>query len=632
MEGGQRERAGPLIESLSIEDLGIIESAELRFGPGLTALTGETGAGKTMVLTSLGLLLGQRAEASVVRAGAQRALVEGDFLTDPDSPAGRRAAEAGAELDDDLLIATRSVPAEGRSRAHLGGRSVPSTVLAEVGSRLVAVHGQADQLRLRSAAAQRAALDSLGGLEHAALCRRYAQAYRRRASAAEELAQWQAGSRARAEEAARLRAWLEAIEAVDPAPAEDTDLEAEASRLEHAEDLRLAATAAAAALTADADPAAASVGADTVDVSSLIAAAARALAAVDGVDPALTELAGRVRQLGILSADIGADLGAYLSGLDADPARLAWVNQRRAELTRLCRETGGATEPIDGVDALLDWGQRAADRLARIDGPADGAEALGQTLAEAQAELDATASELSAARARLAERLQEAVTAELAGLRMSGARLVVGLEALDEPGPTGAEAVSLLLSPHPGATPMPLGKGASGGELSRIMLALEVVLADATMAGPTPDAEDGGAAPDRQHARTFVFDEIDAGVGGKAAREIGRRLARLARSHQVIVVTHLAQVAAWADTHLVVHKETPGEGGALEGAEGTDVADGTAGASTGTRITRTRVTHVTGAERERELARMLSGHDDSEAALRHAAELLAEAGMAESSA
>lgn len=622
MAGGQRERAGPLIESLSIEDLGIIESAELRFGPGLTALTGETGAGKTMVLTSLGLLLGQRAEAAVVRAGAQRALVEGAFLTDPDSPAGRRAAEAGAELDDDLLIATRAVPAEGRSRAHLGGRSVPSSVLAEVGSRLVAVHGQADQLRLRSAAAQRAALDSLGGPEHAALCRRYAHAYRRRARAAEDLAQWQAGSRARAEEAARLRAWLEAIEAVDPVPGEDRALEAEAGRLEHAEDLRLAATAAAAALTADADPAAG--GSEAVDVASLIAAAGRALAGVDGLDPALTELAARVRQLGILSADIGADLGSYLSGLDADPARLAWVNQRRAELTRLCRETGGAAERIDDVDALLEWGRRAADRLARIDGPVDGAEALNQALTEAQAELGATATELSAARARLAERLQESVTVELEGLRMNGARLVVGLEELDEPGPTGAEAVSLLLSPHPGATPMPLGKGASGGELSRIMLALEVVLADSTVAGPVPGARDGGgAAPDREHARTFVFDEIDAGVGGRAAREIGRRLARLARSHQVIVVTHLAQVAAWADTQLVVRKETQGDESAPDGADHPGA---------GTRITRTRVTRVTGAERERELARMLSGHDDSEAALRHAAELLAEASMAESSA
>ncbi|ARD41554.1 DNA repair protein RecN [Actinomyces gaoshouyii] len=609
-----------MIESLSIEDLGIIESAELRFGPGLTALTGETGAGKTMVLTSLGLLLGQRAGASVVRTGARRALVEGVFLTDPDSPAGRRAAEAGAELDDDLLIATRAVPAEGRSRAHLGGRSVPSSVLAEVGSRLVAVHGQADQLRLRSAAAQRAALDSLGGSEHAALCRRYAHAYRQRARAAEELAQWRAGAQARAEEAARLRAWLEAIEAAAPAPGEDSALEAEAGRLEHAEDLRLAATAAAAALTADADPAAG--GSEAVDVASLIAAAGRALAGVDGLDPALTELAARVRQLGILSADIGADLGSYLSGLDADPARLAWVNQRRAELTRLCRETGGAAEQIDGVDALLKWGRGAADRLARIDGPSDGAEELRQALTEAQAELEATAAELSAARAGLAERLQESVTVELEGLRMSGARLVVGLEALDEPGPTGAESVSLLLSPHPGATPMPLGKGASGGELSRIMLALEVVLADATMTEPALGAQDGGAAPDREHARTFVFDEIDAGVGGKAAREIGRRLARLARGHQVIVVTHLAQVAAWADTHLVVHKETPAGGGAPDGADHPGDA----------RITRTRVTRVSGGERERELARMLSGHDDSEAALRHAAELLAEASMAESSA
>ena len=617
-----------MIESLHIEGLGVIETADLLLSPGLTALTGETGAGKTMVLTSLGLLLGRRAEASVVRAGAERALVEGAFALDPGSRAAERARQAGAEFDDDLLLASRTVPAAGRSRAHLGGRAVPSSVLADVGSHLVSVHGQSDQLRLRSASAQRSALDNLGGPEHAAVCRRYARAYRARSQAAEALGRWRAEARARREEADRLRGWLEMLAEVAPDSGEDHALTIEAERLDHAEDLRLAVGAAHAALVGQEDAAAG----EQADVAALLACAQRALTGAQGLDDALAELAERTRQLGILAADVAADLGEYLTRLDADPARLAWIQDRRGELAGACREIGGADVELDDVDALLAWGRAAAERLAEIDGSAGGAAALEQALADAQADLDEAAGELSAARRALAQRLETAVTAELDGLQMKGARLVVELEALDEPGPTGAEAVSLLLSPHPGATPMPLGKGASGGELSRIMLALEVVLADATIAGPTPDAEDGGAAPDRQHARTFVFDEIDAGVGGKAAREIGRRLARLARSHQVIVVTHLAQVAAWADTHLVVHKETPGEGGALEGAEGTDVADGTAGASTGTRITRTRVTHVTGAERERELARMLSGHDDSEAALRHAAELLAEAGMAESSA
>lgn len=593
-----------MIESLHIEDLGVIEQTDLLLSPGLTALTGETGAGKTMVLTSLGLLLGQRAGTAVVRAGAERALVEGAFTLDPASRAAARARQAGAELDDDLLLASRTVPATGRSRAHLGGRAVPSSVLADVGSHLVSVHGQADQLRLRSAAAQRAALDGLGGAEHAGLCRRYAEAYRARREAAEALEQWRAGAQARREEADRLRGWLEALDAVGPRPGEDRELTAEAERLDHAEDLRLAAGTARAALVGQED----AVDAGQADASALLAVAQRALDGAPGNDEALTELAGRTRQLGILVADAAADLGEYLESLDADPARLARIQDRRGELARACREIGGASTELDDVNALLGWGRRASARLAEIEDPAEGATAPQQALADAQADLDEAAGRLSAARRTLACRLETAVTAELEGLQMAGARLVVELEPLDEPGPTGAEAVSLLLAAHPGAPALPLGKGASGGELSRIMLALEVVLADATGAPPEGTAT--------AHQRTFVFDEIDAGVGGRAAREIGRRLARLAQRHQVVVVTHLAQVAAWAHTQLVVVKETP-DAVAPEGAGPDD--PGTAGG------TRTRVVQVVGSERVTELARMLSGHERSEAALRHAAELLEEA-------
>ena len=598
-----------MIESLHIEDLGVIEQADLLLSPGLTALTGETGAGKTMVLTSLGLLLGQRAEATIVRTGAERALVEGSFAIDPASRAAARVGQAGGELDDDLLLASRTVPATGRSRAHLGGRAVPSSVLTEVGSQLVSVHGQADQLRLRSGAAQRAALDSLGGGEHAALCRRYAEAYRARREAAEALDRWRDGTQARQEESDRLRGWLEALETVDPSPGEDRELTVEAERLDHAEDRRLAAGTARTALVGQEDAAAT----DQIDASSLIAAAQRALAGAPD-DEALVELAGRTHQLGILATDIAADLGEYLASLEADPARLAWIQDRRGELARACREIGGASTRLDDVDALLAWGRRAAARLAELEDPGDSAAALEQALVDAQTDLDEVADRLTAARRVLAERLETAVTSELDGLQMQGARLVVDLEPLDEPGPTGAEAVSLLLAPHPGAPALPLGKGASGGELSRIMLALEVVLADAADRAPTGDA--GGPPRAATHQRTFVFDEIDAGVGGRAAREVGRRLARLARRHQVVVVTHLAQVAAWADSQLVVVKETPGAV-AVEGSGPDD--PGTAGG------TRTRVVRVAGSERVVELARMLSGHERSEAALQHAAELLEEA-------
>ncbi|MDU7427166.1 MAG: DNA repair protein RecN [Actinomyces urogenitalis] len=590
-----------MIESLRIEDLGVIEEAELTLSPGLTALTGETGAGKTMVLTSLGLLLGERAESTVVRAGADRTVVEGSFVLDQHSRAAARAQEAGAELDEDLLIASRTVPAQGRSRAYLGGRSVPSAVLSEVGAELVSVHGQADQLRLRSAAAQRSALDSLGGAEHLARCRSYAQAYRAYQDAAQRLRQWREGAAARAEEVARLRGWLEAIEELDPAPGEDAALTEEATRLDHAEDLRRAAAVARTALAGDDDALAAQA-----DALSLLAEAERAIAPVAEVDKALGELGARVERLSIEAADVAAELGEYLAGLDADPARLAWVQDRRGELARACREIGGAHEEIEDADALLAFAERAAARLEVLDGPTDTGSALSQEVEQARELLYTRAGELSAARAQLAELLRERVTSELEGLQMKGSRLVVVLDRLDEPGPTGAESVTLQLVSHPGAPALPLGKGASGGELSRIMLALEVVLAEASTDG---------------YRRTLVFDEIDAGVGGRAAGEIGRRLARLARSHQVVVVTHLAQVAAWADTQLVVRKEQAQDSHRQQAQASNGVVPG---------LTRTTVLPVNGPERVRELARMLSGHDDSDSALRHAAELLEEAHVAES--
>ena len=597
-----------MIESLHIEDLGVIEEADLVLSPGLTALTGETGAGKTMVLTSLGLLLGQRAESTIVRAGAERALVEGVFTLDGDSPAIRRAAEAGAELEDDELIVSRTVPASGRSRAHLGGRAVPSAVLSEVGAHLVSVHGQGDQFRLRSTSAQRRALDCLGGREHAALCRRYAEAYRARQAAAEALEEWRTGARARRAEATRLRSRLAAVERLDPGPGEDARLAAEAARLERAEDLRRAASAARAALAGDEE----AVVSQAPDVLALVAAAERALAPVHDVDPVLSTLARRMRRLAIDSADIAAELGEYLDSLDADPERLARVQDRRAALTRVLREVGDG-ERLEDVDALLALRARIAERLAELDGPQDASEALTGALAEADERLDRCAAELSAARRALGERLEEAVTGELEGLRMRGARLSVAFEPLAEAGPTGAETVTLLLTAHPGAPALPLGKGVSGGELSRIVLALEVVLAEA-------GEHEREAAGTR---RTLVFDEVDSGVGGRAALEVGRRLARLARSTQVVVVTHLAQVAAWAAAQLVVRKEqAPAGDGAGGGGAGPGLTGGT----------RTRVVAVEGAEREKELARMLSGHEDSDAALRHAAELLEEAAVAQSQA
>ncbi len=576
-----------MIETISIENLGVIAQAELPLGPGLTALTGETGAGKTMVLTSLKLLLGSKADPAIVRAGTQRCVVEGAFALEEDAKCIQIAQEAGCEIEDDLLLASRVVPATGRSRAHLGGRAVPASVLGQVGSRLVSIHGQADQLRLRTAAAQRRALDAVGGSEHEQLCRQYSTCYRAWTQARQDLENWREQALAREGEIAGLRHALEQLEALDPKPGEDQALAEEASRLENLDLLRSGAAQAANAISGD------ELNDDVANVIALVSVARRVLENAADHDPRLAALMPRLNEVAALTSDLAMELTDYLSDLDADPDRLAWVHERREQLRRGCLEIGGLGQVFANVDELLAFGQQAAARLAQLDGPLDRETELAAEVERTGKELKTVAKHLSQARTKLAKLLSQQVSAELEGLMMRGAKLQVRLNPLEQPGPTGMEEVELLLRAHPGAAALPLEKGASGGELSRIMLALEVVLAQHTAT--------------KRH--TFVFDEIDAGVGGRAAVEIGRRLAALARHHQVIVVTHLAQVAAWAQTQLVVVKQV---------------------GQASNEATTTAVETVSGPERVRELARMLSGQSDSQTALRHAEELLEQANMAQS--
>ena len=576
-----------MIETISIENLGVIAQAELPLGPGLTALTGETGAGKTMVLTSLKLLLGSKADPAIVRAGTQRCVVEGAFALEEDAKCIQIAQEAGCEIEDDLLLASRVVPATGRSRAHLGGRAVPASVLGQVGSRLVSIHGQADQLRLRTAAAQRRALDAVGGSEHEQLCRQYSTCYRAWTQACQDLETWREQALAREGEIAGLRHALEQLEALDPKPGEDQALAEEASRLENLDLLRSGAAQAANAISGD------ELNDDVANVIALVSVARRSLENAADHDPRLASLMPRLNEVAALTSDLAMELTDYLSDLDADPDRLAWVHERREQLRRGCLEIGGLGQVFANVDELLAFGQHSAARLAQLDGPLDREAELVAEVERTGKELKTVAKRLSQARTKLAKLLSQQVSAELEGLMMRGAKLQVRLNPLEQPGPTGMEEVELLLRAHPGAAALPLEKGASGGELSRIMLALEVVLAQHTAT--------------KRH--TFVFDEIDAGVGGRAAVEIGRRLAALARHHQVIVVTHLAQVAAWAQTQLVVVKQV---------------------GQASNEATTTAVETVSGPERVRELARMLSGQSDSQTALRHAEELLEQANMAQS--
>lgn len=576
-----------MIETISIENLGVIAQAELPLGPGLTALTGETGAGKTMVLTSLKLLLGSKADPAIVRAGTERCVVEGAFALEEDAKCIQIAQEAGCEIEDDLLLASRVVPATGRSRAHLGGRAVPASVLGQVGSRLVSIHGQADQLRLRTAAAQRRALDAVGGSEHEQLCRQYSTCYRAWTQACQDLETWREQALAREGEIAGLRHALEQLEALDPKPGEDQALAEEASRLENLDLLRSGAAQAANAISGD------ELNDDVANVIALVSVARRSLENAADHDSRLASLMPRLNEVAALTSDLAMELTDYLSDLDADPDRLAWVHERREQLRRGCLEIGGLGQVFANVDELLAFGQHCAVRLAQLDGPLDREAELVAEVERTGKELKTVAKRLSQARTKLAKLLSQQVSAELEGLMMRGAKLQVRLNPLEQPGPTGMEEVELLLRAHPGAAALPLEKGASGGELSRIMLALEVVLAQHTAT--------------KRH--TFVFDEIDAGVGGRAAVEIGRRLAALARHHQVIVVTHLAQVAAWAQTQLVVVKQV---------------------GQASNEATTTAVETVSGPERVRELARMLSGQSDSQTALRHAEELLEQANMAQS--
>ncbi|WP_232668842.1 DNA repair protein RecN [Pseudonocardia sp. TRM90224] len=572
-----------MLAEMRIQGLGVIDDATLELDPGLTVLTGETGAGKTMVVTGLSLLGGGRAEASRVAEGAKRAVVEGRFNADPAALAV--ADEVGADADDDgTLIAIRTVGADGRSRAHLGGRSVPVGVLGRLAEATLAVHGQNDQLRLLRPAEQRALLDRFAGDAVGSPLERYRAVRAEWQQVAAELVERRDGARRLAQEADMLRHGLTEIDAVDPQPGEDVELVDLARRLSAADDLREAASAAHTALVGaeDGDP-------DVPGVLALLGDARHRLAAAG--DPELTTLDGRLAEALAVVGDVGTELTGYLERLDADPERLAGILTRQAELKALTRKYAA------DVDGVLAWADEARERLDNIDTSDEALSALAARRDELAGELAQHAMAVTAARTEAAKRLAADTTAELGGLAMPDARLLVevapregnagGADALTVGGSVlvagtdGVDEVELRLVPHAGSAAQPLHKGASGGELSRVMLALEVALAGAD---PVP---------------TMVFDEVDAGVGGRAAVEIGRRLARLAARHQVIVVTHLPQVAAYADRHLVVDKSARNGGAA-----------------------RSNVRRLAEGERIGELARMLAGLDDTETGRAHAEELL----------
>jgi DNA repair protein RecN (Recombination protein N) len=573
-----------MLEELRISSLGVIDSSTLELGPGLTVITGETGAGKTMVVTALGLLLGGRADSGAVRSGAKQARVEGVVSAGSLHDFRHAVEESGGEVEDDQVVLARNVAAQGRSRAWVGGASVPVTTLAEIAEPLVAVHGQSDQHRLLRAGAQRASLDRFAGSDLAETAEAYAGLWAELIATERTLAEVIGSARERAREADQLRFGLGEVEAVDPRPGEDAELAAEETRLGFADTLRTAAEQAREALSSDEG---------ATDALGTTSAARQALEGVREHDPTAGELADRIAELGHLLVDVAGDVASYAASLETDPARLAAVSERRAALTALTRKYG------ETIDEVLAWAEDGAKRLLDLEDTGGRITELETRRDRIRGELGALAATLSRRRVEAATRLGTAVSDELTSLAMPHATVTVAVTQNPAPTPEtpagpvlevdgrwlragshGVDDVELLLAANTGAEARPLHKGASGGELSRVMLALEVSLAET------------GSVP------TFVFDEVDAGVGGKAAIEVGRRLAALARTSQVLVVTHLPQVAAYADRHVVVHKSSDGS------------------------VTTSGLVSLDEASRERELSRMLAGVEDSESARAHARELL----------
>lgn len=570
-----------MLADIAIENLGVIPKASAELSSGLTVLTGETGAGKTMVVTGLRLLSGGRADASRVRTGAPQASVEGRFVVeDLSSAAQAHVAEiveaTGAQPDENgEFIASRVVNASGRSKAYLGGRAVPAASLGEFASELLTIHGQNDQLRLLSPDRQRDALDRFDSSIES-LLEAYKSTYSAWKSLAKDLKERTASRRELAQEADRLEFAIDEISTIDPQPGEDIELVATIKRLQDVDELREQVVTALGSL--DGAAALADLGSGMGDeeaaASDLLGRAESALGSSE--DPQLKELSVRLGEATAIVAEVAGELGNFLSDLPLDASELEKLLQRQQDLKSLTRKYA---PDLDGVIA---WQQKAERKLAKIDISPEALEALKKETAAAEKTMKQAAAKLSKARKKAAESLAARVTEELHGLAMAKSLFVVTIQEI-APGPYGVDEVEFQLAPNASAEPRPLATSASGGELSRVMLALEVILSSGTS------------------GTTMVFDEVDAGVGGKAAVEIGRRLARLATSNQVIVVTHLPQVAAFADTHLHVAK---------------DVSD--------TAVT-SGVETLSDERRIEEIARMLAGLDDTDTGRAHAAELLSKA-------
>ena len=568
------------LEEISIRNLGIIEESHLELGKGLNVLTGETGAGKTMILTALNLVLGGKSDSALVRHGSDRLTTTATFSTAKtlSTPLTQALEEGNLSVEDAQIIFSRSVTADGKSKASCNATTVPASVLSDLSQYLIEIHGQSANTQLVKAARQRELLDRFGGAKISQPLNEYHQLFENYLELKNRIKGMKSASSVRDKEVSDLEEFLEGWSKLKAVRGEVSSTKDEISRLSSVEDLRVASTGASEAISNEESGSLAALG-----------AAKRFLETAKGRDSRLDAIIDQVSESFYILDEASRDLSSYLSSLEADPDRLNHLQERRAALAAFIKKWSSAAESDEILVELAAKAKTGRDQIADLKGGDERIAELEGELTTIKKSLLASAKKLTNARLGAAKELSEAVSAELKQLSMPHTELIIDIETPDYAGAlkesdfaaTGCDEISISIKAHATAAKVAIGKGASGGEMSRIMLALEVVIAKTHPVG------------------TYIFDEVDAGVGGKAAIEVGRRLHLLAQSSQVIVVTHLPQVAAWADTHFRVEKRSDGS------------------------IVQSGVERLSEKDRVEEIARMLAGLEDSSSALEHAAELLA---------
>ncbi len=564
------------LEEISIRNLGIIDTSSLELSRGLNVLTGETGAGKTMILTALSLLLGAKSDSALVRHGSERLVTSATFSIP--SSLSAQIEDLGGIVEDGSLILTRSVSSDGKSKATASGATVNASTLGEITEPLIAIHGQSANTQIAKSVRQRELLDLFAGGDLQSVLAEYVEVFITYNEMKAKLKALVTNASARDSQIADLELLAKQWASLKPTRNEFAAVEDEIRKLASVEDLRIAASGASSA-----------IGEEESGVLTVLGQARKFLEAAKGKDQALDEIAGSVSESFYLIDDAHAALVSYLASLEADPSRLDYLQERKAALTAFVKKWGGAGSVDDEMAELALRVKSAKEMITDLNGGQDRIAELETEIKVIKSKLLASAKKVSAARVSAGGKLSDKVSAEIAGLSMPHTRFYADVLSPNYEGAmkesdftaTGCDEIVMSIQAHKDGPKVALGKGASGGEMSRIMLALEVVIAASAPVG------------------TYIFDEVDAGVGGKAAIEVGRRLHALSQHAQVIVVTHLPQVAAWADRHFVVAKDSDGQ------------------------IVQSGVSQLDEKARVSEIARMLAGLDESVSAQEHAAELLA---------